>query len=169
MRKIVAWGNLGRHLADALAEEETIWITDRVYLSKEEKNRYKVVSVNISDVYAYRELRSLLRDCDSICLLGALHSKNVLAVLDMIAKVLQENRIERCDAFAVKPFAFEGEENAKRAKKAEMRLLEFCFRPMIYDNQKIVENTSMDADIGLKEALDHMFDLLGSKKCKGFL
>ena len=162
MRKTLAWGNLGRRLADALAEDETIWITDRVDLSKSEKSDYKIVSTNIAPIYAYRELRALLRDCDSLCLLGALHSKNALTALDMIAKVLKENRIERCDAFVVKPFSFEGEENIKRAKEAEMCLSVFCSHSIIYDNQKTVENTSMGADIGLKEALDHVFEAISS-------
>ncbi len=167
MRKIVAWGNLGRRLADALAENEAIWITDRVDLSKSEKSGYKIVSTSIAPIYAYRELRALLRDCDSLCLLGALHSKNALAALDMIAKVLKENRIERCDAFVVKPFSFEGEEKAKRAKEAEMRLLEFCFRPMIYDNQQTVENISIGTNMGLKEALDHVFEVISSQTTNG--
>ena len=160
MRKIVAWGDLGRRLADALAEDETIWITDRVDLSKSEKSDYKIISTNIAPVYAYRELRSSLRGCDSICFLGALHSKIALVALDMIAKVLEENRIERCDAFVVKPFSFEGEENAKRAKEAEMRLSGFCPHLIIYDNQKVVENSSIGADIGLKKALDHVFEVI---------
>ena len=163
MRKIVAWGNFGRRLADALAGDETIWITDRVDLSKSEKSDYKIISTNIAPVYAYRELRSSLHGCDSVCLLGALHSKIALVALDMIAKVLEENRIERCNAFVVKPFSFEGEENAKRAEEAEMRLLKFCFHPMIYDNEKLLVRTDLGEVLSLVEKLDKVFEIVEGK------
>lgn len=86
MRKIVAWGNLGRRLADASAEDETIWITDRMDLSKGEKSGYKIVSTNIAPVYAYRELRSLLRGYDRIYVVGALHSSCAPAALRCFKK-----------------------------------------------------------------------------------
>lgn len=81
----------------------------------------------------------------------------------MLQKAIEEHRIERCDAFAVAPFYFEGEENIKRAKEAEMNLSVFCSHSMIYENEKLLARTDLEEVLSLIEKLDKVFEIVEGK------